>query len=84
MILHEYTLDGHDHLTEAARLSGAEVARRTHLPERNTFYLLKLGSKEQPSARIAETAMVTLDSPLSFVTRPLMIDLVAVREFRAA
>jgi hypothetical protein len=41
-ITHEYYLDGEKHLSEQARLTGAQLMARSHLPLRGKF-LLKIG-----------------------------------------
>ena len=66
---HEYFLDGEKHLSEQARLTGAQLMARSHLPIRNKF-LLRIGT---PDEALTEKSIVNLpDKPVYFLTRPLI------------
>lgn len=77
---HEYYLDGEKHLSEQARLTGAQLMARSHLPLRGKF-LLKIG---EPDESLTEKSVVNLpDKPVYFLTRPL-VDVAAIINLHAS
>jgi hypothetical protein len=76
---HQYYLDGEKHLSEQARLTGAQLMARSHLPLRGKF-LLKIGNPDE--ALNEKSIVVLLDKPAYFLTRPL-VDVAAIYTLQA-